>query len=85
MPPPSTTPNSHTATSSTSTGNNANECIVHSESPNEAGITTIATVSTAVITTTSGSTVTSVITTGPDGTSLDDGSQQSTLSNTSAG
>lgn len=37
-----------------------------------------------VISTSSG-TVTSVITTGPDGTSLDEGSQQSTLSNASAG
>lgn len=37
-----------------------------------------------VMSTTSG-TVTSVITTGPDGTSLDEGSQQSTLSNASAG
>lgn len=37
------------------------------------------------VTSTSSGTVTSVITTGPDGTSLDEGSQQSTLSNASAG
>lgn len=37
------------------------------------------------VTSTSSGTVTSVITTGPDGTSIDEGSQQSTLSNASAG
>jgi AT-rich interactive domain-containing protein 1 len=37
------------------------------------------------VTTASGGSVTSVVTTGPDGTPIDEGSQQSTLSNASAG
>lgn len=71
MPPPSSTPNSHTQMVSDMMDN---------------GITTTAQggLNTHVTTATGGS-VTSVVTTGPDGTPIDEGSQQSTLSNASAG
>ncbi|CAH1103271.1 unnamed protein product [Psylliodes chrysocephalus] len=70
MPPPSSTPNSHTQMVSDMMDN---------------GITTTAQggLNTHVTTATGGS-VTSVVTTGPDGTPIDEGSQQSTLSNASA-
>lgn len=71
MPPPSSTPNSH---------NQVNSDIMDN------GITTTASggIATHVTAASSGS-VTSVVTTGPDGTPIDEGSQQSTLSNASAG
>ncbi|CAH1121554.1 unnamed protein product [Ceutorhynchus assimilis] len=70
MPPPSSTPNSHVQM--------VNEII-------DNGITTTPqnTMNTHV-TATSGGSVTSVVTTGPDGAPIDEGSQQSTLSNASA-
>lgn len=50
------------------------------------GITTTAQGSLSThVTAASGGSVTSVVTTGPDGASIDEGSQQSTLSNASAG
>lgn len=71
MPPPSSTPNSHHQMSSEIMDN---------------GITTTAAGTLAThVTASSGGSVTSVVTTGPDGTNLDEGSQQSTLSNASAG
>ncbi|XP_066588206.1 trithorax group protein osa [Prorops nasuta] len=83
MPPPSTTPNSHPATTPTPTSHSTAD--LAAESSNDSGITTTATGTSAInVTSTSSGTVTSVITTGPDGTSLDEGSQQSTLSNASA-
>lgn len=71
MPPPSSTPNSHNQLGSDMMDN---------------GITTTASgnLSTNVTAASVGS-VTSVVTTGPDGTPIDEGSQQSTLSNASAG
>lgn len=71
MPPPSSTPNSHHQMGSDLLDN---------------GITTTASgnLSTNVTAASVGS-VTSVVTTGPDGTPIDEGSQQSTLSNASAG
>jgi hypothetical protein len=50
----------------------------------EVGCQVAGTTTTNVTPATAG-TVTSVVTTGPDGTPLDEGSQQSTLSNASAG
>lgn len=85
MPPPSTTPNPHTASISVINNHNTIDSIAHVEQSSESGILSHAPISTAVITTSSNSTVTSIITTGPDGSSLDEGSQQSTLSNASAG
>lgn len=71
MPPPSSTPNSHNQMNSEMMDN---------------GITTTAAGSLAThVTAASGVSVTSVVTTGPDGTPIDEGSQQSTLSNASAG
>lgn len=71
MPPPSSTPNSHNQ--------------INSEMM-DTGITTTAAGSLAThVTAASGGSVTSVVTTGPDGTPIDEGSQQSTLSNASAG
>jgi AT-rich interactive domain-containing protein 1 len=71
MPPPSSTPNSHTQMGSEMLDN---------------GITTTAQGGMSThVTTASGGSVTSVVTTGPDGTPIDEGSQQSTLSNASAG
>lgn len=72
MPPPSSTPNSHTQMSISEMMDN--------------GITTTAQggLNTHVTAASAGS-VTSVVTTGPDGTPIDEGSQQSTLSNASAG
>lgn len=50
------------------------------------GITTTASANMIThVTSAAAGSVTSVVTTGPDGTTLDEGSQQSTLSNTSAG
>lgn len=71
MPPPSSTPNSHSQM--------VNEIL-------DNGITTTpqGSMNTHVTATSSGS-VTSVVTTGPDGAPIDEGSQQSTLSNASAG
>ncbi|KAJ3639831.1 hypothetical protein Zmor_003167 [Zophobas morio] len=70
MPPPSSTPNSHTQMGSEMMDN---------------GITTTAQGGMSThVTTASGGSVTSVVTTGPDGTPIDEGSQQSTLSNASA-
>ncbi|XP_050519280.1 trithorax group protein osa isoform X2 [Diabrotica virgifera virgifera] len=70
MPPPSSTPNSHTQMVSDMMDN---------------GITTTAQGGLNThVTTASGGSVTSVVTTGPDGTPIDEGSQQSTLSNASA-
>jgi AT-rich interactive domain-containing protein 1 len=70
MPPPSSTPNSHTQMGSEMLDN---------------GITTTAQGGMSThVTTASGGSVTSVVTTGPDGTPIDEGSQQSTLSNASA-
>lgn len=70
MPPPSSTPTSHTAISDMM----------------DNGITTTAQGSLSThVTAASGGSVTSVVTTGPDGASIDEGSQQSTLSNASAG
>ncbi|XP_076648322.1 trithorax group protein osa isoform X5 [Halictus rubicundus] len=81
MPPPSTTPNSHPTSTPTSTSHSD----LTTETSNDNGITTTASVTSSInVTSTSSGTVTSVITTGPDGTSLDEGSQQSTLSNASA-
>ncbi|XP_058809957.1 trithorax group protein osa isoform X2 [Phymastichus coffea] len=73
MPPPN---------SSSSSPNLYVESALNIESQNDMGntTTTLATVSA----TSNSTSVTSVITTGPDGTSLDEGSQQSTLSNASA-
>nr|CAH7743339.1 unnamed protein product [Callosobruchus chinensis] len=70
MPPPSSTPNSHSHLTGDMMDN---------------GITTTAQsgLGTHVTAASSGS-VTSVVTTGPDGTPIDEGSQQSTLSNASA-
>ncbi|KAK0164244.1 hypothetical protein PV328_002893 [Microctonus aethiopoides] len=83
MPPPSTTPNSHPAPAPTPTSHNPAD--LAAESSNDSGITTTASGTAAInVTSTSSGTVTSVITTGPDGTSIDEGSQQSTLSNASA-
>lgn len=70
MPPPSSTPNSHTQMVSDIMDN---------------GITTTAQAGLNThVTTSSAGSVTSVVTTGPDGTPIDEGSQQSTLSNASA-
>ncbi|XP_066259081.1 trithorax group protein osa isoform X2 [Euwallacea similis] len=70
MPPPSSTPNSHPQM--------VNEML-------DNGITTAAQGSMNThVTATSGGSVTSVVTTGPDGAPIDEGSQQSTLSNASA-
>ncbi|XP_064215364.1 trithorax group protein osa isoform X4 [Tribolium castaneum] len=70
MPPPSSTPNSHTQMGSEMMDN---------------GITTTAQGGMSThVTTAAGGSVTSVVTTGPDGTPIDEGSQQSTLSNASA-
>lgn len=71
MPPPSSTPNSHSQL--------VNEML-------DNGITTTSqgSMNTHVTATSVGS-VTSVVTTGPDGAPIDEGSQQSTLSNASAG
>jgi AT-rich interactive domain-containing protein 1 len=85
MPPPSTTPNSHSACGPTSISHNPVESTTHTESINDTSIISNIPVSTIATITTSSNTVTSVVTTGPDGTSLDEGSQQSTLSNASAG
>ncbi|KOC62269.1 Trithorax group protein osa [Habropoda laboriosa] len=83
MPPPSTTPNSHPASTPTPTSHSSAD--LTTETSNDSGITTTALGTSAIsVTSTSSGTVTSVITTGPDGTSLDEGSQQSTLSNASA-
>lgn len=77
MPPPN---------SSSSSSNVCGHTIVESASSVEQqSDLNITTSTTATVTVTSNSTVTSVITTGPDGTSLDEGSQQSTVSNASAG
>nr|XP_012154536.1 PREDICTED: trithorax group protein osa isoform X4 [Megachile rotundata] len=82
MPPPSTTPNSHPTSVPTPTSHSSADL---TETSNDSGITTTASGTSAInVTSTSSGTVTSVITTGPDGTSLDEGSQQSTLSNASA-
>lgn len=71
MPPPSSTPNSHNQMNSEMMDN---------------GITTTAAGSLGThVTAAGGGSVTSVVTTGPDGTPIDEGSQQSTLSNASAG
>lgn len=71
MLPPSSTPSSHTQIGSEIMDN---------------GITTTASGNMAThVTAASGGSVTSVVTTGPDGAPLDEGSQQSTLSNASAG
>ncbi|OXU31951.1 hypothetical protein TSAR_013063 [Trichomalopsis sarcophagae] len=85
MPPPSTTPNSQTVVISALNNHNTIDSIAHGEPSSESGILSHVPISTAIITTSSNSTVTSIITTGPDGSSLDEGSQQSTLSNASAG
>ncbi|KAF5285273.1 hypothetical protein FQR65_LT13287 [Abscondita terminalis] len=70
MPPPSSTPNSHHQLGSDVMDN---------------GITTTAAGNlTTHVTASSGGSVTSVVTTGPDGAPIDEGSQQSTLSNASA-
>nr|XP_023018213.1 trithorax group protein osa isoform X3 [Leptinotarsa decemlineata] len=70
MPPPSSTPNSHTQMVSDMMDN---------------GITTTAQGGLNThVTAAAGGSVTSVVTTGPDGTPIDEGSQQSTLSNASA-
>ncbi|XP_060815989.1 trithorax group protein osa isoform X5 [Bombus pascuorum] len=83
MPPPSTTPNSHPASTPTPTSHSSAD--LTTETSNDSGITTTASGTSVInVTSTSSGTVTSVITTGPDGTSLDEGSQQSTLSNASA-
>ncbi|XP_011346426.1 trithorax group protein osa isoform X2 [Ooceraea biroi] len=83
MPPPSTTPNSHPASAPTPISHNSAD--LTAETSNDSGITTTASGTSAInVISTSSGTVTSVITTGPDGTSLDEGSQQSTLSNASA-
>ncbi|KOX79051.1 Trithorax group protein osa [Melipona quadrifasciata] len=83
MPPPSTTPNSHPASTPTPTSHSSAD--LTTETSNDSGITTTASGTSGInVTSTSSGTVTSVITTGPDGTSLDEGSQQSTLSNASA-
>lgn len=75
MPPPSSTPNSHS--------------VPHAEdsvsAPHDNGITTTAVGPTTHVTPANLGSVTSVVTTGPDGAPLDEGSQQSTLSNASAG
>ncbi|XP_031785945.1 trithorax group protein osa isoform X3 [Nasonia vitripennis] len=84
MPPPSTTPNSHTVVISALNNHNTIDSTAHGEPSSESGILSHVPISTAIITTSSNSTVTSIITTGPDGSSLDEGSQQSTLSNASA-
>ncbi|KAF3428626.1 hypothetical protein E2986_01809 [Frieseomelitta varia] len=83
MPPPSTTPNSHPVSTPTATSHSSAD--LTTETSNDSGITTTASGTSVInVTSTSSGTVTSVITTGPDGTSLDEGSQQSTLSNASA-
>lgn len=74
MPPPSSTPNSHP--------------VPHAEdavAPHDNGITTTAAGPTTHVTPANLGSVTSVVTTGPDGAPMDEGSQQSTLSNASAG
>lgn len=71
MPPPTSTPSSHHQLGSEMMDN---------------GITTTASGTlTTHVTAASGGSVTSVVTTGPDGAPIDEGSQQSTLSNASAG
>lgn len=70
MPPPSSTPNSHSQ-------------LVNDMLDNGINTTPQGSINTHV-TVTSGGSVTSVVTTGPDGAPLDEGSQQSTLSNASA-
>ncbi|XP_044741667.1 trithorax group protein osa isoform X3 [Chrysoperla carnea] len=83
MPPPSSTPNSHMPIS---IGGDVGPSGSGSETSSvDNGITTTAAsnVGTHVTPSVGGNTVTSVVTTGPDGTSLDEGSQQSTLSNAS--
>ncbi|XP_046477122.1 trithorax group protein osa isoform X2 [Neodiprion pinetum] len=83
MPPPSTTPNSHPTSMPTPSSHSSTD--LATDTSNDSGITTTASGTSAInVTSTSSGTVTSVITTGPDGTSLDEGSQQSTLSNASA-
>ncbi|XP_076262071.1 trithorax group protein osa isoform X4 [Rhynchophorus ferrugineus] len=70
MPPPSSTPNSHSQM--------VNDML-------DNGITTTPQGSMNThVSAASGGSVTSVVTTGPDGTPIDEGSQQSTLSNASA-
>lgn len=82
MPPPSSTPNSHSMHSLAMTHSS---CDAGSDMLDN-GITTTATGNMVThVTSAAGGSVTSVVTTGPDGTPLDEGSQQSTLSNTSAG
>lgn len=81
MPPPSSTPNSHMPIGSASESGSATDSV-------DNGITTTAAsnVGTHVTPSVSGApSVTSVVTTGPDGTTIDEGSQQSTLSNASIG
>lgn len=83
MPPPSSTPNSHSSMHSLATTNSSYETGTEML---DNGITTTATGNMVThVTSAAGGSVTSVVTTGPDGTTLDEGSQQSTLSNTSAG
>ncbi|XP_065166302.1 trithorax group protein osa isoform X4 [Atheta coriaria] len=75
MPPPASTPNSHHPLSA---GPPPHEMM-------DNGITTTAGGGMGThVTSAAGGSVTSVVTTGPDGTPIDEGSQQSTLSNASA-
>ncbi|XP_046404114.1 trithorax group protein osa [Ischnura elegans] len=84
MPPPSSTPNSMAA-GGHGDGPHAISSGQHPEGGHDNGITTTATGTTTTnVTPAMPGSVTSVITTGPDGTPLDEGSQQSTLSNASA-
>lgn len=71
MPPPSSTPSSHNQ--------------IGSDVMDNGITTTVAGNMTTHVTAASGGSVTSVVTTGPDGAPVDEGSQQSTLSNASAG
>ncbi|PSN43617.1 hypothetical protein C0J52_16379 [Blattella germanica] len=87
MPPPSSTSNSHPSQHSMPGGSHTGDM----EPTHDNGITTTSTVTFLVVGTTTTNvtpatpgTVTSVVTTGPDGAPLDEGSQQSTLSNASA-
>ncbi|XP_023704592.1 trithorax group protein osa isoform X9 [Cryptotermes secundus] len=84
MPPPASTSNSHPPQHSIPGGSHATDMVGPPEPSHDNGITTTSTGTTTNVTPATPGTVTSVVTTGPDGAPLDEGSQQSTLSNASA-
>ncbi|XP_069695938.1 trithorax group protein osa isoform X4 [Periplaneta americana] len=85
MPPPASTSNSHPTQHSMPGSSHATDMGGSAEPTHDNGITTTSTGTTTTnVTPATPGTVTSVVTTGPDGAPLDEGSQQSTLSNASA-